>query len=85
MSRPQLPTYISIRNMKLMIEVYVNNLKTDHFVRATIKAIIDVSFKICKGTTFGAKNYFRPLRVPCIERHLRIRVQLTPWPTCCGI
>ena len=62
--------------MKLMIEVYVCYLqitKKKSHVGATVKAVINVLLKInmiYKGTLFGAKEYFRPLGVPCIERYL---------------
>ena len=78
LSRPQLPTYINIQPTKheaydRSVRMLPSNNKKKSHVGATVKAVINVLLKInmiYKGTLFGAKEYFRPLGVPCIERYL---------------
>ena len=50
------------------------------FIHAyTIKALIKALLTILKGILFGAKNYFRPLGAPSLERCLQITVDLIPF------
>ena len=49
-----------------------------HIVKTLIKAALKYNYESRKGALFGAQtNYFRPLGVPCFERHLQIRAHLT--------
>ena len=51
----------------------------------TVKALINVplnnNYDLQRCLVQSKKNYFGPLGVPCLERRLRVRVQLRPFPS----
>ena len=68
-------------NLERIQYIGVTHLNTEFVstVKALIKAPLKNNYDLQRRLVWSKKNYFGPLGVPCLERHLRFRVQLRPF------
>ena len=81
---PPVPPFLLVQNLysKWIAPTYNirPNFDDDYSrYRRSFKALLKNNYDLQRRLVWSAKNYFRPLGAPCLERRLWIRVQLAPF------